>query len=124
MYSAFAGEHHGITLDLELDPIELGIERAVPCALILNELLSNAFKYAFAGGRTGRVLVSFRQPDPSCCELIVEDDGVGLPAGTLSGQNKSLGLRIVSILTNQLDGSVVQEARSGTRIVLRFPAVA
>jgi two-component sensor histidine kinase len=124
VYSAFGGQHKRIGLDLELDPIELGIERAVPCALILNELLSNAFKYAFAGGRTGRILVSFRQPEPGCCELTVEDDGVGLLDGALSGQSKSLGLRIVRILTNQLDGSVEQNARSGTRIVLRFPAAA
>jgi PAS domain S-box-containing protein len=124
VYSAFGGAHKRIGLDLELDPIELGIERAVPCALILNELVSNAFKYAFADGRTGRILVSFRQPEPGCCELAVEDDGVGLPDGALGGQSKSLGLRIVGILTNQLDGSVEQKARSGTRIVLRFPAAA
>jgi PAS domain S-box-containing protein len=121
VYSASGGENRGIGLDLELDPIELGIERAVPCALILNELLSNAFKYAFPGGRTGRILVSFRRPEPGCCELAVEDDGVGLPAGALGGQNKSLGLRIVAILTSQLDGSLEQKACPGTRIVLRFP---
>jgi two-component sensor histidine kinase len=92
--------------------------------LILNELLSNAFKYAFADGRTGRILVSFRQPEQGCCELAVEDDGVGLPDGALLGQNKSLGLRIVRILTTQLDGSVEQKTCSGTRIVLRFPAAA
>src|ERR1035437_700849 len=124
VYSAFGGEHKRIGLDLDLDPIELGIERAVPCALILNELLSNAFKYAFAGGRTGRILVSFRQPEPACYELAVEDDGVGLPDGALGGQNKSLGLRIVRILTDQLDGSVEQKACPATRIVLRFPAAA
>ena len=124
IYSTFGGEHRRIGLDLELDPIELSIDRAVPCALILNELLSNAFKYAFADGRTGRILVSFRQPEPACYELAVEDDGIGLPAGALGGQNKSLGLRIVRILTNQLDGSVEQKACSGTRIVLRLPAAA
>jgi PAS domain S-box-containing protein len=85
VHSTFGGEQKHIGLDLELDPIELGIGQAVPCALILNELLSNAFKYAFAGGRTGWVLVSFRQPEPGCCELAVEDDGVGLPDGRTAG---------------------------------------
>ena len=122
VYSAFGGEQKRIGLDLQLDPVELGIDRAVPCALILNELLSNALKYAFADGRTGRILVSFRQPEQGCCELAVEDDGVGLPDGALLGQNKSLGLRIVRILTTQLDGSVEQQTCLGTRIVLRFPA--
>ncbi|MCX6629474.1 MAG: PAS domain S-box protein [Candidatus Solibacter sp.] len=121
VYSTFGGELRGIGLDLHLDPIELSIERAVPCALILNELLSNAFKYAFAGGRTGRILVSFHQPEPGCCELAVADDGPGLPDGAFTGQTQSLGLRIVHILTNQLDGSVEQKPTPGTRIVLRFP---
>jgi PAS domain S-box-containing protein len=122
VYSAFGGEEKRIGLDLQLDAIELGIERAVPCALILNELLSNALKYAFADGRTGRILVSFRQSEQGSCELAVEDDGVGLRKGALLGQNKSLGLRIVRILTTQLDGSVEQQTCLGTRIVLRFPA--
>ena len=124
VYAACGGEQRGISLDLELDPIEVGIERAVPCALILNELLSNAFKYAFAGGRTSRILVSFHQPEPGCLELAVEDDGAGLPAGSLGGQNESLGLRIVGILARQLDGSLEQKACPGTRILLRFPAAA
>ena len=122
--SSFSGEHCRIGLDFKLDPIEVGIERAVPCALILNELLSNAFKYAFADGRAGRVLVSFCQPEPGWFEMGVEDDGVGLPGGVLGGQEKSLGLRIVGILTRQLDGSIEQREGSGTRIVLRFPAAA
>jgi two-component sensor histidine kinase len=121
VHSAFAGEHRGIALDLALDSIDLGIERAVPCALILNELLSNAFKYAFPGGRTGRIRVSFHRPESGYCELAVEDDGIGLPAGALGGQDKSLGLRIVSILTRQLDGSLEPRDGPGTRIVLRFP---
>ena len=56
--------------------------------------------------------------------MSVEDNGVGLPAGALGGQEKSLGLRIVGILTSQLDGSLEQRESPGTRIVLRFPAVA
>jgi len=119
--SAFAVGDRFIGLDFELEPIELSIELAVPCALILNELLSNAFKYAFADGQTGQIRISFRQPEPGRCELAVEDDGVGLPPGRLGAQNKSLGLRIVRILTNQLNGSIEQKERPGTRIVLRFP---
>ncbi len=57
-------------------------------------------------------------------ELAVEDNGIGLPAGSLGGlDTKSLGLRIVAILTNQLGGSLEQEACPGTRIVIRFPAL-
>jgi two-component sensor histidine kinase len=92
--------------------------------LILNELLSNAFKYAFADGRDGRIVVSFHQPEPGWCELGVADDGVGIPAGALEGQPSSLGLRIVGILTSQLDGSLERREGPGTHIVLRFPVAA
>jgi len=121
--AAFASEPGRIAIQLDLDPIELAIELAVPCGLILNELLTNAFKYAFRGQADGRVAISFHDFAPGIRELAVEDDGVGLPAGRLGGQNgKSLGLRIVEVLTCQLDGTVTQEPSSGTRIVLRFPA--
>ena len=108
---------------MDVDPVEIGIERAVPCALILNELLTNSFKYAFPGQRKGTIRVSLHECAPGMLELAVEDDGVGFPAGRLPGQNgNSLGLRIVEILTRQIDGTLDQEPCSGTRVVLRFPA--
>jgi PAS domain S-box-containing protein len=122
LYSTFAGEACRISIELDLDPIEIGIEQAVPCGLILNELLSNAFKYAFEGVKNGRVLISFHETAPGKLELAVEDNGVGLPAGSLGARNTAtLGLRIVGILTSQLDGSLEQEICPGTRMVLRFP---
>ena len=119
--AAAAGERFAIETGLEA--VELGIERAVPCALVLNELLSNALKYAFPDGRSGRIQVQFRETQAGVLELAVEDNGVGLPPGGLvAGNSKSLGLQIVRILARQLDGAVEQEACPGTRIVLRFPA--
>jgi two-component sensor histidine kinase len=119
----YVGEPGRISIDMDVDPIELGIARAVPCALILNELLSNAFKYAFPGLRNGKIRVSFHESEPESLELSIEDNGIGLPAGRLTERNtQSLGLRIVGILTKQLDGSIEQQWCSGTRIVLRFPA--
>jgi two-component sensor histidine kinase/PAS domain-containing protein len=123
LHTALAGEPERIAIELDLDPIELGVDRAVPCGLILNELLTNAFKYAFLGRPAGKIVVSFHESAPGFRELTVEDDGVGLPPGQLAGRNgKSLGLRIVEILTNQIDGTLVREPSCGTRIVLRFPA--
>jgi len=124
LYKPKAGEPGRISIEMDLDPIEIDIERAVPCALILNELLSNAFKYAFPDGRDGKIIVRFRESRPGSLDLAVEDNGIGLPAGRLVAQDtRSLGLRIVGILTKQLDGSIEQEAFPGTRIVLRFPMV-
>ena len=122
MYAAFVGEPGRISLHVAADPIELGLDRAVPCALILNELMSNALKHAFPGERKGEIRISFRESGPGQLELAIQDDGVGSPAGQGEGKTKSLGLSIVRILTTQLDGTLEQEACAGTRFVLRFPA--
>jgi two-component sensor histidine kinase len=125
LYATFADESGRISIEMDVDPIEVGIERAVPCALILNELLTNAFKYAFPGERRGRICVALHECAPGLLELSVEDDGVGLPPGLLAEQNKqSLGLKIVGILTKQLEASIEQQqVRAGSRIVLRFMRV-
>ena len=123
LHAALAGEPDRIAIDLALDPIELGIEQAVPCGLILNELLTNAFKYAFRGRERGRIAVGFRESAPGIYELSVADDGVGIPPDAGDGTNgNSLGLRIVEVLAHQLDGTLQREPYSGTRVVLRFPA--
>jgi two-component sensor histidine kinase len=110
-----------VSIETELEPIEVGIEQAVPCGLILNELLTNAFKYAFPGRKQGRTRVAFHQPAAGILELAVEDNGVGLSPELRAGRETSLGLRIVGILTNQLDGTLEHQPCAGTRIVLRFP---
>jgi two-component sensor histidine kinase len=121
LYSAFAGESVRISIRMDLDPIELGVDLAVPCALVLNELLSNAFKHAFPGVRRGEIHITFRESEPGHMELAVEDDGVGSPGVLVERKTKSIGLQIVRILTAQLSGTLKQEPGSGTRIVLRFP---
>jgi PAS domain S-box-containing protein len=125
LYATFSDESGGrISIEMDVDPIEIGIERAVPCALILNELLTNAFKYAFPGKRSGKIRVALHECAPGWLELSVEDDGIGLPAGFLAKQStQSLGLKIVGILTKQLEGSIEQQVSAGSRIVLRFMRV-
>jgi len=113
---------HGLPIETDLEAIELDIEKAVPCALILNELVTNALKYAFPGRSVGKIIVRFHALPDGWLELSVEDNGVGLPLGRLQDPaSKSLGLRIVGILTRQLDGVLEQEPCNGTRVVLRLP---
>ena len=124
LYATFSDESDRISIEMDVDPIEIGIERAVPCALILNELLTNAFKYAFPGKRSGKIRVALHECAPGWLELSVEDDGIGLPAGFLAKQSaQSLGLKIVGILTKQLEGSIEQQVSAGSRIVLHFMRV-
>jgi PAS domain S-box-containing protein len=124
LHSSFVSEPERIALRLDVAPIEMGVHRAIPLALILNELVSNAFKHAFPGGRRGEVVVSLRKPAPGDLEFAVEDNGIGSPPGLAERNPDSLGLKIVGILSRQLEGSIQQQsgAGAGTRFVLRFPA--
>jgi two-component sensor histidine kinase len=124
LQSSFVGSPEQIDVVLDVAPIEMGVHRAVPCALILNELVSNAFKHAFPGARRGEVLVSLREPSPGYLELAVADNGIGSPPGLAARHTRSLGLEIVGILSRQLEGSLEQQSAigAGTRFVLRFPA--
>jgi two-component sensor histidine kinase/CheY-like chemotaxis protein len=109
-----------IRLALSLDPVRLETDRAVPCGLILNELLTNAFKYAFPGDRHGEIRVSLQQQENSI-RLAVEDDGVGLPQCRCSpSDRKSLGLEIVKALTRQLGGHLDTSSGDGARFVFTF----
>jgi len=115
-----------IQLRFELEPVRLRLNQAIPCGLILNELLTNALKYAFPGGRAGEVLVTLSCGEDSLVKLTVADNGVGLPAELDKAASKSLGLRIVDILRRQLDGTARWEAGSagaGTVFSLTFPRV-
>jgi two-component sensor histidine kinase len=105
-----------IRLAFELEPIRLEIDRAIPCGLILNELLSNAFKYAFPDTCCGEIRVSLQQRE-HCIRLAVEDTGIGLSERSLS-ERKSLGLEIVNILSEQLGGSMEITSNQGAQFVL------
>jgi len=98
-----------IRLRIETQPVLLDLNQAIPCGLILNELLSNALKYAFPNGRTGEVLVSVAPAGKDEVKITVSDNGVGLPKNYDPEQSQSLGLQIVHILARQLDGSVFRD---------------
>ncbi|MCA9959358.1 MAG: HAMP domain-containing protein [Anaerolineales bacterium] len=95
-----------IRLQLSLEQVYLGIDTAVPCGLILNELVSNAFKHAFTHQQSGHVCIKLRQNEAAQVTLAVGDDGVGLPADFDSSHVDSLGLQLVHNLTKQLGGTL------------------
>ena len=120
LVNAYSGQFERVQLRLELEPVRLGLSQAISCGLILNELVTNALKYAFPGGRTGEVRVELHAPEDSV-ELRVADNGVGLPPGFDWTQSHSLGLRIVALLTRQLSGTLRNGAVAGTSFTLSFP---
>jgi two-component sensor histidine kinase len=110
-----------ISLDIQAADLLLPIDSAIPCGLIVNELLSNAMKHAFPGGRRGTIRIELRLDSGHCAVLAVSDDGIGLPAGYRLEQSETLGIQLVSMLTGQLGGEFVVNSASPTRFTVRFP---
>ncbi len=116
--TAYSG--HRINLVKDLSPMDVSVETALPIGLIINELVTNAFKYAFPGGTTGEIHIRLEKEEDEMCSLIVEDNGVGLPASSSMDSEKSIGLYIVRLLVEQLDGSVNIVRDKGTSFRIRF----
>ena len=115
----------GIQLSLDIEPVTLAIDNAIPCGLVANELLSNALKLAFPDGRQGTVTVSLRMVDPSHARLIVSDDGVGLPEGKRACSNPTtLGMTLVTSLAEQIEGSLSCATGPGCTFTLDIPLTA
>ena len=132
LYRSYTIDSAAITIDISVENVFLPIDLAIPCGLIVNELVSNCLKYAFPGGRHGRVTVKFIQKDTPAGKagqqgkgyvLHVSDDGVGFPKDfDLSGE-ETLGLQLVKMLTKELDGDITYNSsiRAGTAITITFP---
>ena len=111
---------NGIEIVAESDDITLDLDRAISCGLIINELVSNAFKHAFTGATSGLIEVSFRRHLNGRCELIVTDNGVGMSGRIDIVDAMSLGLQLVRDLVEQLGGRIIIERDGGTRCVVNF----
>lgn len=121
LLASYAGEPSRITLHYDLAPIRLSVEQAIPCGLIVNELLTNAFKYAYPGEMRGQISISLRVSVPNSVALTVADQGIGFPADFSLEGSKSLGLQIVQLLAKQIDGSLWFHGAPGASLELQFP---
>jgi PAS domain S-box-containing protein len=129
LWRAYGTVAADVRLTLDLEPVPLSVNAAVPCGLVLNELASNALKHAFRGRNGGHrgeavvgheVVVSLRaSPEGRIC-LRVRDNGTGLPPGLDWRQADSLGLRLVQMLAGQLDGTVEVSSGEGTEFTMTF----
>jgi two-component sensor histidine kinase len=108
------------TIQLSIGEIKLGFDTALPCGLIVTELVQNCLKYAFADGRQGTILVSMTRDPNGHITLVVWDNGIGLPPDFDPAKLTSLGTRLVRLLTDQLNGSIDVRNERGTRITINF----
>lgn len=109
-----------VELVVEAEATELNIETAMPCGLILNELVSNALKYAFKEGRAGKLLVAVRPEAAGGFSLTVRDTGPGLPPDLDLRKTTSLGMRLVTSLTKQIKGKLTVQSEGGASFRIDF----
>ena len=120
LFVSYGVDRKTISLVLDTNYAFLSLDAAVPCGLIVNELVSNALKYAFPGGRTGEIRVSLLGDHDGRTVLIVRDNGIGLPPDTNLDMSTSLGLRLVRMLAQQLGAEIHMDGSKGAEFKFRF----
>ena len=112
-----------IKLNIKIESVSLGIDLAVPCGLVINELVSNALKHAFREGESGKIDIAIKQDENKTITLIVSDNGCGIPSGMDFKKTESLGLHLVVILVeDQLRGNIDLMEDEGTTFKVVFSA--
>ncbi|MDI6790809.1 MAG: histidine kinase dimerization/phosphoacceptor domain -containing protein [Thermodesulfobacteriota bacterium] len=109
-----------IALKTDIEDIMLGVDIAIPCGLIINELVSNSLKYAFPENKEGEIKITLRTSDESAMALTVADNGIGMPGDLDLTNSGSLGLKLVKILTDQIDGQIDLDRSEGTKFRIDF----
>jgi two-component sensor histidine kinase len=109
-----------VDLDLDVQDVEMVIDTAIPCGLIINELFANSLQYAFPEGREGRIRMEFSEPEEGRYRLVFSDDGIGLPEGFDFKTTNTMGLQLVRILSEQLNSETVVENTPGASFAFSF----
>ncbi|MCG2740702.1 MAG: sensor histidine kinase, partial [Syntrophaceae bacterium] len=112
-----------IALTFQVDgDVYVDINKAIPCGLILNELISNALKHAFPGDGPGELQIIIRETKNTEIEIVVRDNGIGLPDDVDIHQPRTVGLHLVNgLVKNQLDGQIEVRRDNGTEFRIKFP---
>lgn len=122
---AYSIERNQIEIWTDIDDISISLDQATPIALILNELISNAFKHAFPEGRKGNISISVRsesdEKNSKIGHIIIHDDGIGVPESFDLQRVTSTGLKVFLGLLRQIDGQAELERDDGTAFHIRFP---
>ncbi len=111
-----------VRFDMDIGELKLNIDTAIPCGLIINELVSNAVKYAFPDSRSGVITVAVKHLKDNFYNLIVKDDGIGVPEGIDIKKSDSLGIQLVTLLSRQLNGTIEVDTApdKGTGFTITF----
>jgi PAS domain S-box-containing protein len=117
----YSHKGHEISCEIHAEEIFLPVDQAMPCALVINEILSNSYKHAFKGKKHGTIDVSAVQKNGHI-RIMVKDDGIGFPPDFDISQTKSLGMKLVrTLVKHQLKGSLTINSHHGTEMIVEFP---
>jgi PAS domain S-box-containing protein len=109
-----------IRLTMDLEPLSLSVDTAIPCGLVVNELVTNAYKHAFRNRPEGEISLSLHQASDDTIILTVRDNGTGMPPGMDWKQHPSLGLQLAQMLSKQINGKLHLGTTQGTEFILTF----
>jgi PAS domain S-box-containing protein len=122
LFDSYLVDPARVSLQVEAGGVTMGVDRAIPCGLIINELITNSFKHAFPDKRQGGVSIEFQKGEDERITLRVADTGVGLPPGLEITKTRTLGMQLVTMLARQLRGVLaVDGEHGGTVFTITFP---
>ena len=116
-----SGRSGRFNMTIDIGSVLLGLSKAIPCGLILNEILDNSLKHAYPDDEGGEIYIGFKRTLKSNFVMTVRDYGIGLSEEELDGSRNTLGLTIVQSLASQLGGEVDFNSIEGTAFRLEFP---
>ncbi len=120
LYMSFGINDEAIKAVIKVADVNLNVSTAIPCGLIINELVTNCLKHAFPGGRKGEIVLSLQPVAEGKYELIVSDNGIGFPENADFTNTETLGLKLVVSLISQLDGTIELDRTGGSTFTIRF----
>jgi PAS domain S-box-containing protein len=119
----YSHKGHEISCEINTQEIFLPVDQALPCALVVNEILSNSYKHAFKGKTQGTIEVDAVQEN-GCIRITIRDDGIGMPANVNVSSTNSLGLKLIrTLVQHQLKGSLMINSLHGTETIIEFPLI-
>ncbi|PKG31377.1 histidine kinase dimerization/phosphoacceptor domain -containing protein, partial [Methanoregula sp.] len=121
---AYGINNGAVSIAVSIDPpdLALSIETGIPCGLIINELVTNAIKHAFPGGKSGIISIAMRQTGSGIYTMVIADNGEGFPKDVDFRNTSSLGLQLVNNLVAQLEGEIALDSSDGARFTIQFCA--
>jgi two-component sensor histidine kinase len=120
LHQSYGASSRKIELKINIDNVLLGIDTAIPCGLIISELVSNSLKHAFPEGASGEIRVELHSVGDNGFKMIISDNGIGLKKDSDSRAGSTLGLQLVNALVKQIDGCLKLDSSHGTTFEIDF----